>query len=195
MTTTRLFGQDQEVTKSIARLEMVAAQTNTRLDQIQQDNKDVLDALRRMDARVAQVQGDVSNLGVQVTRLDSRLSTLERGSVQPFRSSARLTDPLAARVAGRQAGFYDEYGQPYVPMQPIVSGTYQPTQPVYQPVQQFQSSRVQFVQATPVFQAPQVQFASFQASSQYSASASGCSGGSCGTGRSGLLGRLFGRRR
>ena len=102
---------------------------------------DIVTALRKVDARVADVQGtlgsiktdvanmntrltaaekNVDNLSAQLTRLDSRLSAVEKGSPLPWQSGGVLTDPLAAQTAGRQAGQYDQFGR-FV-QNPVVQG-------------------------------------------------------------------------
>lgn len=140
-------------------------------------------------AALARLSVDMAAVSAQLTRIESRLTALERRAVEPFRSPATLTDPLAAAAAGRRVGGYDQFGR--------FVGFAQVSTPA---ASTFAAASTQAIQAAP--SAPLVFSAPVSLPAAGYVGAVGCSGGSCGAGgcsggscrRTPIRTLLFGRR-
>jgi hypothetical protein len=160
------------------------------------DVKETLATVKSINSRMILLENNFVAMSHQLTNLDSRLSTLERGSVQPFRAPSRLTDPLAAQVAGRQVGMYDQFGR-FIPQQQSAGISSTSTSNVGPPSVSQPSIQPTVMVAAPVhssipvqvLQQPMMAVSAFQYSSM---SVGGCSGGSCR--RPGIISRIFRRR-
>ena len=150
-------------------------------------NNEVVDLVRRMDARLARVEmdsasvkKDMENVSAQLTDKERRLTALERGTVTPWKAPSVITDPNAATAAGRVVGSYDQFGR-FVP-----AGS----APLPPPT--FPAPSTQVFSSVPM-QTVVLPAASFPVGGSYGAGAGACSSGSCG-GSGGRRG-LFGLRR
>jgi len=157
---------------------------------------DVLAAVRRVDDRLARTESGIVAMSKRLDKQDerfhdfeARLLVLERGQVPVARAFGTLTDPLAARTAGRVAGVYDQFGRLLSGGEPLPPGTFSGV---------VQSTPTAAFATTSSFAAPAAfsqpfLSASFSGYPAGMMSAGGCAGGSCGAG--GMRRGLFGRRR